>query len=390
MSGVDRLWVVVFWVALLLPVYSYLVYPPLVMLLGAAVRRLHASRQRQRAEPSSFPPVAIVVSAHNEELHMGQLLRKLRSLDYPAPITLYIGSDGSTDRTAEILRAHADSRLRPFIFAENRGKASVLNDLIAAATEPIIVFTDANTQLDPDALLHLVRHFDDPRVGAVCGELTLRTATNGDNVDSLYWRLERRIKEGESALGALLGANGAIYAIRRECFVPIPPDTVIDDFCIAMSVAAGGRALVYEPQARAVEDAPLQIRDEFQRRVRIGFGNYQAFFRHPEFLLGISPMSGFCYFSHKVIRWFTPHLLLLALLANSLLLDQQLYRLLWFAQIAAYACGGILYALSLKSAIPRVLRVPTFLVAMNLAFCIGFVRCLRGERFGAWKRTTRA
>ncbi|MDB6100261.1 MAG: glycosyl transferase [Gammaproteobacteria bacterium] len=392
MRGKDGLWIVVFWVAFLLPVYSYLVYPPLVISLGAIVRRLRVRRQTARPHTPAvpLPAVAIVVSAHNEELHIAELLGKLLSLDYAAPVSLYVGSDGSTDRTAEILRTHADSRVRAFIFTENRGKASVLNDLLAAATEPVIVFTDANTRFEAHALLHLVRHFDDPRVGAVCGELTLHTAASGDNVDGLYWRLERRIKEGESALGALLGANGAIYAIRRECFVPIRPDTVIDDFCIAMTVAAGGRLLVYEPEARAAEDAPPQIRDEFQRRIRIGIGNYQAFFRHPEFLLGINAINTFCYLSHKVIRWFTPHLLLLALLVNSLLLDHHFYGVLWFAQIGAYAFCLILYALSLKLDMPRPLRVPTFIVAMNVAFCIGFIRCISGERFGPWKRTTRA
>ncbi|MDB6105571.1 MAG: glycosyltransferase family 2 protein [Gammaproteobacteria bacterium] len=392
MRGKHDLWIVVFWIAFLLPLYSYLVYPPLVMLLGALVRRLLVWRQTAHTHipGAPFPAVAIVVSAHNEEMHIAELLSKLRSLDYPAPVSFYVASDGSTDRTAEILQAHVDSRVRAFIFTENRGKASVLNDLLAATTEPIIVFTDANTRLEPTALLHLVRHFNDPRVGAVCGELTLRVAAGGDNVDGLYWRLERRMKEGESALGALLGANGAIYAIRRECFVPISPDTVIDDFCIAMTVAVRGRLLVYEPEARATEDAPLQIRDEFQRRIRIGSGNYQAFFRHLEFLFGINAINTFCYLSHKVIRWFTPHLLLLALLVNSLLLEEHFYRILWFTQIGAYAFCLILYTVSWKLAVPRPLRVPVFIVAMNVAFCIGFVRCISGERFGPWKRTTRA
>jgi cellulose synthase/poly-beta-1,6-N-acetylglucosamine synthase-like glycosyltransferase len=384
--------IVVFWVALLLPVYSYVLYPPLVVAMGAIVRRLRVWRRTESVSASDapLPAVAIVVSAYNEEQHIAGLISNLQSLDYPGPLTLYLGSDGSSDRTAEILQANAGTQVRVFVFQQNRGKASVLNDLLAATAEPIIAFTDANTRLEPKALLRLVRHLGNPRVGAVCGELTLRSSSNGDNVDAVYWRIERLIKRGESALGALLGANGGIYAIRRECFVPIRPDTVVDDFCIAMTVAAGGRLLVYESEARATEDAPLQVRDEFRRRVRIGIGNYQAFFRHPEYLFATSAMTGFSYLSHKVLRWFTPHLLLLALLVNALLLDQSLYRTLWYLQIGGCGVCLLLYVLSRKLAIPRPLRVPVFLVAMNMAFSVGFCRYVTGQYLGSWKRTTRA
>jgi cellulose synthase/poly-beta-1,6-N-acetylglucosamine synthase-like glycosyltransferase len=188
----------------------------------------------------------------------------------------------------------------------------------------------------------------------------------------------------------LLGANGAIYAIRRECFIPIKPDTVVDDFCIAMTVSTGGRLLVYAPEARAVEDAPAEIHDEFKRRVRIGIGNYQAFFRHPEYLFGATAMRSFAYLSHKVLRWFTPHLLLLALLSSALLLDQPLYRALCLIQLGAYGLCLVLYVLTRKMDIPRLLRLPVFLVAMNVAFGIGFCRYVTGRYSGSWKRTARA
>ena len=317
-------------------------------------------------------------------------LENLRTLDYPAPVGIYIGSDGSKDRTAVILQAAAGAQVRVFLFAQNRGKASVLNDLLAAVAEPVVVFTDANTRLERKALRLLVSHFDNSRVGAVCGELLLRSAGSGDNVDGIYWRVERLLKAAESRLGVLLGANGGIYAIRRECYVPIRPDTVIDDFCIAMTIAAGGHQLVYEPEARATEDAPPQIRDEFGRRVRIGIGNYQAFFRHPEYLFGTGVAMGFAYFSHKVLRWFTPHLILLALLANYALIAHAFYRALWFVQLAAYAICLLLYLLGPKMTMPRLLRLPVFLVAMNAAFAIGFYRYVIGQYSGTWTRTKRA
>ena len=238
--------------------------------------------------------------------------------------------------------------------------------------------------------MRLARHFDDPRVGAVCGELSLQSASDRDMVDGVYWRIERLLKASESTLGALLGANGGIYAIRRDCFVPIRPDTIVDDFCIAMTVSVAGRSLVYEPEARALEDASSQIGDEFKRRVRIGTGNYQAFFRHPEYLFGTNATRSFAYFSHKVLRWFTPHLLLLALLANSLLLEQPFYRALWLFQIGTYGLCLLLYVLAHRFVIPRLLRLPVFLVAMNVAFGIGFCRYITGQYSGSWKRTARA
>ncbi len=382
----------VFWCAILLPIYSYAGYPLLIIAVGGMVRWIgRAGRGRLKTqETTNWPAVAIVVSAYNEESHIADLLLNLRSLDYPGTLRLYIGSDGSNDRTAEILLAQADDRMRTLVIPRNRGKASMLNDLLAIAVEPIVAFTDANTRLEPAALRCLVENFADRRVGAVCGELVLRSGGRGDNVDNIYWRIERLIKVGESALGGLLGANGGIYAVRRECFVPIRPDTVTDDFCIAMSVAAGGRRVVYESAARAVEDVPPKMRDEFGRRVRIGIGNYQAFFRHPEYLLGSGAMTGFSYLSHKVLRWFTPHLLLLALLANSLLLNQPIYRLLWCAQVLTYGGSMLLYALSHKFTVPKPLRIPVFLVAMNLAFSVGFWRYLSGRYLGAWERTSRA
>jgi cellulose synthase/poly-beta-1,6-N-acetylglucosamine synthase-like glycosyltransferase len=391
MVVLNRCSALLFWVSIGLPFYSYAVFPMLIVAMSrVAQRRRSPLRPSERTSAALWPPAAIVVSAYNEEQHVAELVNNIQSLEYPGPVTLYVGSDGSIDRTATILQSLAGARVRVFLYEQNRGKASVLNDLLAATSEPIIAFTDANTRLEPPALARLVRHFDNPAVGAVCGELRLRTSGGGDNVDGVYWRIERLLKASESVLGALLGANGGIYAIRRECFVPLRPDTVVDDFCIAMTIAAAGRSLVYEPDARAVEEAPQQIRDEFKRRVRIGIGNYQAFFRHPEYFLRTGAMTRFAYFSHKVLRWFTPHLLILALLANAVLMDQPVYRALGAIQLGTYAFCLIVYALGRWLTIPRILRLPVYLVAMNVAFGIGFCRYLSGRYAGSWTRTARA
>jgi cellulose synthase/poly-beta-1,6-N-acetylglucosamine synthase-like glycosyltransferase len=385
----DSTWQAIFWVGLGLVVYSYLLYPVVIPIL-ALLSRWHRADHGAVAVPcDDRTPVAIVVSAYNEERHIAGLVSNLRALDYPAPVTLYLGSDGSSDRTAAILQEHAGPRVRVFPFERNRGKASVLNDLVAAVTEPIVAFTDANTRWEPDALQWLLRHLQRPDVGVVCGELSLRPISGGDNVDSAYWRIERMLKESESAIGGLLGANGGIYALRRQCFVPIASDTIVDDFCIAMTAGASGWKLVYERRAQAVEDVPLQIRDEFKRRVRIGIGNFQAFFRHPEYLFRTSWATRFCYLSHKVLRWFTPHLLLLSLFACAMLAAHPLYAVLLALQLFGYTACLLTYLMSARYDVPRVLRVPVFLAAMNAAFAVAFYRYVTGQYSGSWKRTAR-
>jgi cellulose synthase/poly-beta-1,6-N-acetylglucosamine synthase-like glycosyltransferase len=307
------------------------------------------------------------------------------ALDYPPErLALYVGSDGSVDRTAAIAQAHAGSRVQVFPFAQRRGKASVLNDLVAAAREDIVVFTDANTEFASGALGALVRHFADPEVGAVSGDLRLHRPA-GDNQDDRYWRVETAQKLGESRIGGLLGANGAIYAIRRELYRPLPADTIVDDFTIVMNVCMLGRRAIFEPEALAFEDTPPGIEQEFQRRVRIGIGNYQAFFRHPEYLLRAGLVRGFTYFSHKVVRWFTPHLLLAALLASVALARHAPYDKLLAVQSLGYAallCGMIVRR---YVALPRVASIPLFLFALNVAFLVGFWRYVTGSFSGQWR-----
>jgi len=378
-----------FWVGLGLVFYSYVLFPGIVMLIARLSRAGRAGDCETGAAAQDWPAVAMVVSAFNEEQHIAGLVSNLLELDYPGQCTLYFGSDGSTDGTAAILQQHAGPRVRVFPFERNRGKASVLNDLVAASVEPVIAFTDANTRWRPDALRRLVQRLRTPEVGAVCGELSLRAVEGGDNMDSAYWRVERTIKQSESAIGGLLGANGGIYALRRQCFRPIAPDTIVDDFCIAMTAGALGWRLVYESRALAVEDVPPQIRDEFKRRVRIGIGNFQAFFRHPEYLFRTSWATKFTYLSHKVLRWFTPHLLLLSLAASALLASERLYGVLLGLQLSGYVLCLFVYGLSARWNVPRLLRIPVFLVVMNAAFAVAFYRFTTGQYSGSWKRTAR-
>lgn len=381
-----------------LVVYSYAVYPFVLALVAGWAQLVRDARyvmgkqdRRMRAEPLAWPAVAVVISAYNEQRHLGERIDNLLALDYPPELLrCYIGSDGSSDATADILRACKDPRIEACVFEQNRGKASVLNDLVARAQAPIVVFSDANTFFHRDALKRLVKHFEVADVGGVSGELRLK-GSGGDNQDSLYWRVEQFLKFFEGRIGGLLGANGAIYAIRRTLWRPLTADTICDDFCVAMNVSAAGHRLVYEPAAWAEEDTPDAIAEEYNRRVRIGIGNFQALFRNPQYITRTSLGTSFAYLSHKVLRWTAPHLLLLAL-AISFVLGWQSPLWLGFAllQLAAYVLAALLYRRTQRGgALPSLLKIAAFLYALNWAFLVASWRYAKGDYRGSWRRTER-
>ena len=378
-------------------VYSYAGYPLLLFLL-AAVRQgwrdaafVFGKQERRRSALAGLPGVAVVISAFNEARHIRARIENLLQLEYPADLVrIYVGSDGSSDDTGAIIGSFADPRVVALDFAHNRGKASVLNDLVARGTEPIVVFSDANTYFEKNAVLELVAGFGDPEVGCVSGELRLKAA-DGANQDSLYWRVEQFLKFFEARLGALLGANGAIYAIRRELWRPLRPDTICDDFCVAMNVAAARRRVIYAARAWAEEDTPASIGEEYGRRVRIGIGNFQALWRHPEYFWRTRAATRVAYLSHKVLRWIAPHLLLVALAASLLLaLHSRGWALYGALQLAAYALAALLWwASERRVRLPGLLRMVAFLFALNWAFLVASVRFVTGNYRGSWARTRR-
>ena len=386
-----------------LVVYSYAGYPVLLALV-AALQQLKSDlafvlRKPERRMASlserEWPEVDVVIAAYNEERHIHARVVNLLEQDYPADkLRIHIGSDGSRDRTADILRGFSDPRLKAHLFEANRGKANVLNDLRQRVSAPIVVFSDANTFFDRQAIRRLVRWFDDPQVGGVSGELRL-LSNGGQNQDSLYWRVEQALKFFEGRIGGLLGANGAIYAVRRELWPELAANAICDDFLIGMHVSAQRRRMAYDPSAWAEEDTPDSISEEHHRRLRIGVGNFQALFEHPEFLTRTNGATRFAYLSHKVLRWLTPHLLLAALLASLALAavagPQQACWQAWAGlQLLGYALVSWWYRQSNRGGlVPRIAKLPTFFFALNWAFLLASIRYARGGQQGTWRRTAR-
>jgi len=379
----------IFWLSVLLISFSYIFYPIVLALATKLFGKKNSSRDA--SEISEWPEVAVIIAAFNEEQDIKQRVENLLEQDYPADkITYYIGSDGSTDKTNEILSEFSDPRLQAQLFEVNRGKASVLNNLMELVEQPIVVFSDANTHFENDAIKRLVAHFENKKVGAVCGELNLFNSGGNDNKDSTYWRYEQFLKDNEGQLDALLGANGAIYAIRSHLYTPIPANTVVDDFLIVMNVAKAKYKIIYDKEALAHEEIAPSIGEESKRRIRIGTGNYQAFTR---LYWALNPLIGwrfFSYFSHKVLRWFTPHLMIIVLMSNFILIGDTLYNAALLIQLIAYFIAIWGQKMSDKGvAIPSSVALLTFFVSMNFALLQGFYRFAFKNVKGTWQRTSR-
>jgi cellulose synthase/poly-beta-1,6-N-acetylglucosamine synthase-like glycosyltransferase len=365
-----------------LVVYAYVGYPGLLWVLSKVTR----ARPRRAGTPTEWPSVSIIVSAYNEEQVIDERLRNLRDLDYPPErLECLIGSDGSTDRTTSIVEASSGGAIRLVAFPERRGKASVLNDLVARAKGDILVLTDANTFFRPDAVRALVtalwRH---PTACAVVGRLELRSPTAAGNLDGTYWSYETWLKALESHFGVVLGANGAIYAFRRERYRPIPADTIVDDFLIPMTMRLhGGGEVFFVPAARAWETSPAQVSHELRRRVRIGAGDFQALTWTWRLLLPWKGMVAFSYFSHKVLRWLGPWLMLTAFAANLLLLGSPFFRWLFVGQLAFYGLGALAPAIRLAAS------AAGYFVALNAGLGWGSVRFVLGLQRPTWSTTPR-
>lgn len=388
-----------FWLAAFgigLPVYSYAVYPVLLFLLAAVVQTARdafylLSRGDRRSRAGDLPFVTLIISAHNEEATIARTLQSAIDQDYPKDrLEILIGSDGSEDRTNEIVKSFESQGVRLAAFSERRGKLSVLMDCVGMARGEVLALSDANTLLRRDALKMIARHFQRPGIGGVCGELRLTTPEGGEADEGLYWRYEQILKLLESRLDSTLGANGAIYAVRRELFPKLAPNLITDDFVIPMKVRARGFRVIYDPEAVALEEAPAQAGDEFRRRLRIGAGNWQALWQCWTVLLPWKGFVAFAFFSHKLLRWLAPFMMIAGLIANLYLLDGLFWRYVLGAQILFYAAAGLGWLFHRLRLPQGPLRIVWYFAMINVALGVGLLRGVFGLQRAAWNRTSRA
>jgi cellulose synthase/poly-beta-1,6-N-acetylglucosamine synthase-like glycosyltransferase len=378
--------IVVFWACMAGVVYAYVGYPALVWALSRLL-----GRRRQPPAAGDLPSVSLLVAAYNEEAEIEKRIQTALMMDYPPEkLEIVIASDGSSDATADIVRSYAHRGVRLLDYRQRRGKAAVLNAAFDEVEGEIVLLSDANTHIDPPALRRLVRWFDDPEVGVVCGRLILTDPATGRNADSLYWKYETFLKKCEGQLGGLLGANGAIYAIRHQLFAPIPDDTIVDDFVLPLQAKLRtGCAIVYDTSAVAREETPAAIGAEFQRRSRIGAGGFQSIAWLWPLLSPRYGWTAFTFLSHKVLRWLCPFFLLGLVASNVCLLDQPFYTYALLGQAGFYLLSLLASFVPARFRLLKPLRLATMFTGMNAALLVGCWRWLQGSQKAAWKRTVR-
>jgi biofilm PGA synthesis N-glycosyltransferase PgaC len=360
-----------FWLCFLLTAYAYLGY---LAVLSLYVR----FRGRPVLKGPFSPSVSVIIAAHNEQANLPAKLQNLRQLDYPSELLqIVIASDGSTDATVSILRENEPFVL-PVILDHARGKANALNAAVGHATGDILLFLDVRQDVDTDALRELVANFSDPHVGAVSGELLLQTPTGQPAGDALgiYWKIEKAVRKLESASGSVVGVTGAIYAIRRQLYTPIPIGTLLDDVFVPMNIARTGSRVIFEPAAIARDYIFSEKGKEFSRKVRTLTGNYQLIRLSPWLLSPANPLL-FRLISHKLLRLLVP-LLLLLMLISSALAGGPFYQTIFWLQVLFYLLAAFgSFSPSIKRFKP--VGVATTFVMLNAAAAVAFYNFVTGR-----------
>jgi cellulose synthase/poly-beta-1,6-N-acetylglucosamine synthase-like glycosyltransferase len=381
-----------FWSIVLIIIHSYLIYPLSIYLLKKTVKKGVNSVNKFE------PEISILIAVYNEELVIEKTLRNFLNSTYDIlKIEFIIGSDNSTDKTNEIITnlKNIIPNLQFYPFSKRRGKSQILNDLVKYATGKILVFSDANTIYQSDALTNLVRHFTDSEIGGVSGRLLLldheRAAESG-NQESKYWEFENWIKENEGSMGCLIGANGGIYSIRKDLFIPLPTDSpVMDDFYISLKVLEQRKKFIYDKSAIAREEIASDIKIEFRRRIRNNAIDLSSIKFIKELLKPKFGIISYGLWSHKIIRWLSPILLVILLITNIIIFNVCLfYSYLLFFQVLLYLCSyfGYLFTRMGIKFLPFALCY--YFVFMNLALLLGIFRFLRKKQPAFWQSTKRS
>jgi biofilm PGA synthesis N-glycosyltransferase PgaC len=381
----------IFWFAAALVGYSYLGYPVWLWLRSRwAPRPVRRNSDRSSA---AAPAVSAVMVVRNEEAVIARKLENLLTLDYPQEkLDIVVVSDGSNDRTPSILSGYAGdsgvgTRVRVLMKPVSQGKAAGLNDAIKLATGDVLLFTDARQQIESGALRLLIENFADPDVGAASGQLMLGDPVGGETGQGigLYWRVEKKIRELESASGSVAGATGAIYCVRRTLLdpSPLPDGTILDDVLLPMQIVRKGFRVVFDSRARAWDSPDLGESREFSRKVRTLSGNYQLLQLAP-WLLSSENAIRFEFVSHKLSRLAVPFALL-ALLASSIFLPLPLYRAALGAQVAFYALSLAALAGVKIGPLSRIADPARTFVVLNSAAMVAFINFVTGRK-AVWVR----
>ncbi len=382
-----------FWISAMIIVYTYVGYG---VLMWAITRFKKPGGLPPHRPDNDLPAVTVLIAAYNESAYMARKIRNTFELDYPVDkLKVFVVTDGSTDDTPSIVSKFHGVRL--FHEAARKGKIHAVNRVMDYVDTPIVVFSDANTFLNRQALRNIVRHYQHPDVGGVAGEKRIFKKANDSapaSGEGLYWQYESFLKKKDSELYSVVGAAGELFSLRTALYERPSENMIIEDFYISMRVVAKGYRFIYEPDAYAVETASATIGDEWKRKVRIAAGGFQAIVKLAP-LLNIFKygIATFQYVSHRVLRWtLAPLALLTVLVCNIVLAAQGLlfYQVILGCQLLFYTLAILGHLYQNKRVSIKGFFVPFYFLVMNLSVFAGFARYLLGKQSVVWEKTRRA
>ncbi len=394
---------IIFWVLFAVIFYTYIGYG-VILWLYLKLRGGRFYVKGQHIPDERLPKVTIIIAAYNEQHFINEKMANTMSLHYPSDkMRVIIITDGSTDDTADIVRAAAEPNgIIHLHKTERTGKAAAINRAVEYASDAeILIFSDANSLLNPESVKYLALHYEDPLVGGVAGEKKIisndQKSVHGKG-EGLYWKYESVLKKIDSDFYTVVGAAGELFSVRKNLFEKIPENIILDDFLISMAVCRKGFVVKYEPAAFAMETPSLSIADEQRRKVRISAGSFQAMSRLKDlFNIFRYGKLTFQFISRNALRWaLCPFALPLLLLVNLLIMfagspDSQFYFWFGIAQLLFYLAALIGWiSVGRNSKIVKLFYVPFYFVFMHMAVWAGLIRYLKGEQSAVWEKSSRS
>ncbi|MES2062078.1 MAG: glycosyltransferase family 2 protein [Bacteroidota bacterium] len=388
--------IAVFWISLFIAFYTFVGYGFLLYFIIKIKRAFKGKPVLPVVADDNLPTCTLVVAAYNEEHFIEQKIANSLQLNYPqGKLKFVFVTDGSSDRTPEIIGQHPQIQLlhRP----ERAGKIAAVHRAMEYVDTEVVVFTDANTFLNAEAITRICRHYSDKTVGAVAGEKRVQIDASADASaagEGFYWKYESALKKWDSELYSVVGAAGELFSVRRNLYQDVPADTVLDDFMISMLIAAKGYRIIYEPEAYALETASENVSEELKRKIRIAAGGIQSILRLQGLLLPFKfPVLSFQYVSHRVLRWtVTPFFLILAFITNFAVAFAGkgiIYELLFAGQVLFYCLAIFGYIMEERHIRIKILFIPYYFCVMNYAVVAGFIRYFTTQQSAVWEKAQR-
>lgn len=383
----------IFWLGVLIIFYTYVGYGFVILLISKLKKRKLSTLS---ISDDILPEITVLIAAYNEQDYIVNKIENTLSLDYPSEkLSVVFVTDGSSDATPDIIRKYPNVIL--YHEPQRKGKIHAVNRVMRFIKTPIVIFSDANTFLNKDALKNMVRHYADEKVGGVAGEKRIfkKTEDNASGAgEGLYWKYESFLKRKDSEVYSVVGAAGELFSVRTELYEEPGENIIIEDFYMSLSICSKGYRFIYEPDAYATETASASVKEEWKRKVRICAGAFQAMIKLSYLLNPFKyGMLSFQYISHRVLRWTLAPLSLPFVFVSSLWLAlsyEPLYVFMFTAQIAFYLLALLGYLLRDKKVSIKGFFVPYYFCVMNFSVYAGLIRYLKGKQSVVWEKSQRA